>query len=107
MEALRGEDFQGDWDSCQATPGKENGESFPWSPPPVAACMVDREEGLDRCRSKHGSTSGRASYSSDGIGSGGSGGSGGDGVGEGQQAFFEFFPFLNDATHNEMDSEAR
>lgn len=102
MEALRGTDFTG---TPTSPSGKENGEDEPLPPPPTARCtserdssggIIDRGGGLGTC--------GAASVGADGGDDGRDGGRGGGATGKG---FFEFYPFLNDPAHNEMDGEAR
>lgn len=105
MEALRGTNFAG----TQTLPsGEEHGEDHPLS---QRRCMSERDTGsIDRGDTDSGGhgTSGVASAGADG---------GDDGEelerdgnregGAARKSFFEFYPFLNDPAHNEMDGEAR
>ncbi|CAM9296477.1 unnamed protein product, partial [Hapterophycus canaliculatus] len=129
MEALRGADFVRD-----ATPTPEpvtpvdrtesgEGKGPPLSPAPAAHTMSERggvgcvgspyrkcddntvggEAGS--CRPRAGGEEGPGREGEGGEGKGGGGGGGEDAaVG---RSFFEFYPFLNDAGHNEIDGDAR
>ncbi|CAN0253255.1 unnamed protein product, partial [Ectocarpus fasciculatus] len=108
MEALRGADFTG----TAATPTSpltrvgrkqhENGDASPSSPPPPPPpCCVPGRDDVGDCGlgadEDGGTTHGEA----------GGGREGGGGPVASGKGFFQFYPFLNDATHNEMDGEAR
>lgn len=103
MEALRGADFTG-----TATPtspltrvSREQHDASPSSsPPPPAACCVPDRDDVGDC----GLGAGEDEFATKGDAEGREGG--GESVGSGK-GFFEFYPFLNDISHNEIDGEAR
>ena len=121
MEALRGDSFSGPGPSPSAMPASEwdGGGDHPWSRPPTADFMSDRNDdaGLG---GDCGSVSGSRGYACNGGGAPGGWANGNergergaeedggaDGAGGAGRRFFEFYPFLNDAALNEVDGEAR
>lgn len=130
MEALLGDSFSGPGPSFPpgpTTPASEGGGGggrgdHPWSRSPTADLMSDRSDDVrlgGDCGSGSGSPSSYTCYGGGGVPGGwgnergerkSEGDGGADGVGEagsGGRGFFEFYPFLNDAAHNEVDGEAR
>lgn len=127
MEALRSDTFSGPDPSSSMMPASEwdgGGGDSPWSRPPTADFMSDRNDDAGLGGGDCGSASGSPSYASrnggfapGGWGGGNERGGGGErgaeedggadeaaGVGRG---FFKFYPFLNDPTNNEVDGVAR
>ncbi|CAM9582266.1 unnamed protein product [Ectocarpus sp. 13 AM-2016] len=110
MEALRGADFTGTATPTSPVPRASREQhdaslsSSPPSPPPAAVCCVsDRDDDvLGDC----GLGADEDEPAAEGDAEEGREGGGGGSVGSGK-GFLEFYPFLNDATHNEMDGEAR
>ena len=103
---------------CPRASGTGGGD-HPWSRPPTADFMSDRNDdaGLG---GDCGSVSGSRGYACNGGGAPGGWANGNergergaeedggaDGAGGAGRRFFEFYPFLNDAALNEVDGEAR
>lgn len=113
MEALKGDAFRDEWSPRPMTPPSVRGEKDrAWSPPPAADCISDRDADVEGDFGDNGGNNAREHVRGKRStwGTGSSNGVGADGEGRRERAgpqYFEFYPFLNDAAHNEVDGEAR